>query len=677
MNFFKKVIYIVAAFLLLFSIINPFALLSSERSSISIDQASAADSRVQASGYQAGSTASLYLVNRDGSKTEIANNIVITRGGLFIYNVPYSNGETFIIRGIDINNRNFEQPVKIRDLVPPNAPTDLAVSLDGLVLTGKAQTGSTVIVKDASGSVIGTVAIPVAVAEYDFFSVTLNRPYISGETLSVTATDDGGVSIPATTNAPSEIVIRYVDENDVALEPSETIRGHFGAAHTATAKAITGYNLTSNPTQVETFTVPKRTITFEYAKIPAQLGTVAIEYVDENGLELALPETEQGPIGTTYTATAKTITGYDLQSAATQTATFSTTTETLTFVYKKTPVQTGTLLIKYVTTAGIELAPSETESGAIGTTYTATAKTFAGYSLTSQSVQSQAFAATQGTITFVYSENTVGPQIGTINVVYVDENNYPLKTTVIKNGPIGEGFTLLEEQFTGYTLTSKPISLSGTYTSQLQTFTFKYEKVVSKVIVEYKVLAPANEDQAVASIASMEFSELFNAINRTAALSETLRVVELTGKYGETFTTEPLQFEGYRLVQLPTNATGTFKEFDQTVLYLYEKIEDDIKVPDEGTKDDETDNPNTDTDDSDTGSSDTDNGTSDGTTNTPKQDVKDLAVTGNVANNQTEKYNQSLPQTDAKSTNGYTVAGIVLLVAGASLVALRRRKQSH
>ncbi|WP_213716523.1 BapA/Bap/LapF family large adhesin [Cedecea lapagei] len=86
------------------------------------------------------------------------------------------------------------------DTTPPLAPTGLAISADGATLTGNAEHGSTVTIKDASGNVIGTgTADPVSGA----FTVTLTTPQLDGGQVSVVASDSAGNVGPAgTTTAP-------------------------------------------------------------------------------------------------------------------------------------------------------------------------------------------------------------------------------------------------------------------------------------------------------------------------------------------------------------------------------------------------------------------------------------------------------------------------------------------
>ncbi|SQC91458.1 Cna protein B-type domain [Cedecea neteri] len=86
------------------------------------------------------------------------------------------------------------------DVTPPPAPTGLAVSADGRTITGNAEAGSTVTIKDANGNVIGT-----GTAGSDgSFTITLTTPKLDGETLTATATDPSGNTGPgATVTAPN------------------------------------------------------------------------------------------------------------------------------------------------------------------------------------------------------------------------------------------------------------------------------------------------------------------------------------------------------------------------------------------------------------------------------------------------------------------------------------------
>ncbi|MCK7453679.1 BapA/Bap/LapF family large adhesin [Enterobacter chengduensis] len=85
------------------------------------------------------------------------------------------------------------------DTTPPNAPSGLKFSADGKTVTGSAEPGSTVTLKDANGNVVGTGKT----GSDGNFSVTLGTPLINGEQVTATATDSAGnTSLGTTITAP-------------------------------------------------------------------------------------------------------------------------------------------------------------------------------------------------------------------------------------------------------------------------------------------------------------------------------------------------------------------------------------------------------------------------------------------------------------------------------------------
>ncbi|UUR73600.1 BapA/Bap/LapF family large adhesin [Enterobacter asburiae] len=96
------------------------------------------------------------------------------------------------------NSTNPNTPVD-PDTTPPNAPSGLKFSSDGKTLTGTAEPGSTVTLKDANGNVIGTGKT----GSDGNFTVSLGTPLTNGEQVTATATDNAGNTSPGTTlNAP-------------------------------------------------------------------------------------------------------------------------------------------------------------------------------------------------------------------------------------------------------------------------------------------------------------------------------------------------------------------------------------------------------------------------------------------------------------------------------------------
>ncbi|MFY0079900.1 Ig-like domain-containing protein, partial [Acinetobacter baumannii] len=81
------------------------------------------------------------------------------------------------------------------------APSSLTATIDaaGKVVTGVTEANAVVTVKNAAGTVVGT-ATADATGKY---SITLDKAYLNGESLSATAADKAGnITAPKTVNAP-------------------------------------------------------------------------------------------------------------------------------------------------------------------------------------------------------------------------------------------------------------------------------------------------------------------------------------------------------------------------------------------------------------------------------------------------------------------------------------------
>ncbi|EEJ5120797.1 BapA prefix-like domain-containing protein [Salmonella enterica] len=97
----------------------------------------------------------------------------------------------------DGNTPGSSHPV---DTTPPLAPSELLISADGKTVSGEAEAGSSITIKDPSGNIVGE-----GKTDSDGkFSIDLTAPQLSGEQLTVTATDDAGNTGPsATIDAPN------------------------------------------------------------------------------------------------------------------------------------------------------------------------------------------------------------------------------------------------------------------------------------------------------------------------------------------------------------------------------------------------------------------------------------------------------------------------------------------
>ncbi|EHV4675714.1 BapA prefix-like domain-containing protein [Salmonella enterica subsp. enterica serovar Teshie] len=107
------------------------------------------------------------------------------------------------------------------DTTPPLAPGNLLISADGKTVSGEAEAGSTITIKDPSGNVVGE-----GKADSDGkFSIDLTAPQLSGEQLTVTATDDAGNTGPSATIDAPNIPLPDIPAITAAIDDAAPLTG--------------------------------------------------------------------------------------------------------------------------------------------------------------------------------------------------------------------------------------------------------------------------------------------------------------------------------------------------------------------------------------------------------------------------------------------------------------------
>ncbi|WP_181346275.1 MucBP domain-containing protein [Listeria monocytogenes] len=131
------------------------------------------------------------------------------------------------------------------------------------------------------------------------------------------------------------VTVKYVDGDGNELATPDTLNGKIDAPYQSTAKSITGWTVKTTPANANgIFTNTNQTVTYVYEK--ADGASVTVKYVDGDGNELATPDTLNGKLDTSYTATAKNLSGWKLTATpANANGVFTTDNQTVTFVYAK------------------------------------------------------------------------------------------------------------------------------------------------------------------------------------------------------------------------------------------------------------------------------------------------------------------------------------------------------
>ncbi|CRN06907.1 hypothetical protein PYEL_27300 [Pseudomonas sp. URMO17WK12:I11] len=126
---------------------------------------------------------------RDASGVLIGSAIANADGSFSIdLNPAQANGELLDVVAIADDVSSLPAQVTAPDITAPTAPTELAVSADGTVVTGRAEPGSTVRILAADGTELGSAVVGAT----GVFSITLNPAQVDGEVLQATATDAAG-----------------------------------------------------------------------------------------------------------------------------------------------------------------------------------------------------------------------------------------------------------------------------------------------------------------------------------------------------------------------------------------------------------------------------------------------------------------------------------------------------
>ncbi|EKY8305521.1 class 1 internalin InlJ [Listeria monocytogenes] len=348
--------------------------------------------------------------------------------------------------------------------------------------------------------------------------------------------------------------------NPMIIEPGD------GGVYDQATNTITWENLsTDNPAVTYTFTsengaiVGTVTTPFE-APQPIKGEDVTVHYLDDKGEKLAADEVLSGNLDDPYTSSAKDIPDYTLTTTPDNaTGTFTTTSQSVTYVYTKNIVAAEPVTVNYVDDTGKTLAPSETLNGNVGDTYNATAKQIDGYTLSAEPTNATGqFTSSAQTVNYIYTKNPA-PEKGVVEIHYVDENNKQLSSATEISGTVGNNYTTEPKTIDGYTLTTTPDNATGTFNTSSQTVTYVYTKNIEAaepVTVNY-----------------------VDANGKTLTPSETLN-----GTIGDTYKTTTKQIDGYTLSAEPTNATGQFTNSAQTVNYIYTKNTNiDQPLPDKKT----------------------------------------------------------------------------------------------
>lgn len=343
-------------------------------------------------------------------------------------------------------------------------------------------------------------------------------------------------------NNAEDVTVNYVDEQGKTLADTETLSGLVGESYAAQAKAITGYQLKTVPTNMTgMFSDTAQTVNFVYQMA---YSTVTVHYQNASGKTLKADTTETGQIGTDFNIQAPTLLGYTYQSTqGNASGTYGDTPTEVTFIYNEAY---STITVHYQNASGKMLKADTIETGQIGTDFAIQAPTLLGY--TYQSTQGNAsgtYGDTPTEVTFIYDE-----AYSTVTVHYQDMSGKTLKADTIETGQIGTDFAIQAPTLLGYTYQSTQGNARGTYSDTPTEVTFIYNEAQSTVTVHYQ-----------------------DTTGKTLQADDVL-----TGQIGTDYAVQTPTIKGYTYQDAQGDVTGTYGEQPTEVTLVYATAQNTVTV---------------------------------------------------------------------------------------------------
>ncbi|ECB9663737.1 LPXTG cell wall anchor domain-containing protein [Listeria monocytogenes] len=328
-----------------------------------------------------------FMYYDDGTSNNILTNGVATATG---------NGYITIKSTLSTNSNPFAKvrvpitvtpPVKGGDVTVQYKDTTGAVLADSTTLSGNVGENYTTTAKTIDGYSLtttpananGTFSTNPQTVTYTYTKdpiaqpVTVNYIDTDGKTIAPTETLSGNIGENYTTTAktiqgytltttPANAkgtfstearIINYIYEKnpDLAqpitvdyrsstgqkIAKSDILTGNIGASYSTQPKTIAGYTLTTTPPNAKgTFTTNAQTVTYVYTPIAISALPVTVNYLDENGKEIADSVVLNGHVGEAYNTLAKEIDGYTLIKTPTNAnGVFTAEAQSIDYIYRK------------------------------------------------------------------------------------------------------------------------------------------------------------------------------------------------------------------------------------------------------------------------------------------------------------------------------------------------------
>ena len=303
-----------------------------------------------------------------------------------------------------------------------------------------------------------------------------------------------------TSVAAGTVVVHYVDENGNKIADDTTVQGDVDNTYTVTPATFSNYTLDTTKSSALTGTVAADTtdsdgnvtaagteLTLVYSQ-NTEASNLTVNYVDADGNTILPSKTytegadgTAAEVGGAYSVNAASIDGYTLTGDATQTGTFVSGGNTVTFTYTKdaAPVEQSTVTVNYVDADGNTIKAATTQTLDNGSTYTVETPTIAGYTYKSADAALTGTVDGNKTITLTYTKDSTTPVENKANLTinYVDADGNTIKASSVTEYIVGQAYTVGQPEIAGYSYNhSTGDAIAGTIGYNGNTVTLVYTK---------------------------------------------------------------------------------------------------------------------------------------------------------------------------------------------------------
>ena len=398
------------------------------------------------------------------------------------------------------------------------------------------------------------------------------------------------------------------DEVTGVVTNGEWVNGKFDAVN---VPQIAGY--TSNMTTIPASEINKdtpKTQTVDVTYVPND-EHVKVRYVDQDGNDIASPETLTGKMDTSYKTSAKQIDGWKITQVP-QNANGTYGVQNSDVVYRYEP-DIRNINVHYVDENGNKLAPDRVIQGKYKSAYKTDPVPVHGYHVEKMPSNAQGtYQVTNPDITFVYSRNPEKAML-----YYVDQNGSPMAWPETIKGLYGDHYTTKAETFSGYHLTQTPQNASGVLDEHNADIVYRYAPDKTGMNVVHRDrndqdVSPSSQISGNVntyyetnkstpkgyhwSILPWNMNGVFGAKNDDVRYGydkdvEHIKVRyvdkngqdlapsdEVSGEYGTPYSANAKKIWDYHVIKMPENATGNFDTKNDDIVFVYEPDTEHVKV---------------------------------------------------------------------------------------------------